>query len=287
MSRSLNTMPQFENYFLFFNRYETREHNWEMINAHQGIEMVYVREGEGQVILNEKMYTIVPGTLVLVQPFQLHHYKMKSHYVRMPIVFEPQVFERYFSTFPALLAFFRRIWKGQLDWQVFRLNIQEQKEFERIGLELQERLNGASVFAQQEEFGLFLIDWFRLLRKVVQRNDDTGRDTSIHREKRHIEQMMEWIEVHYQKGFSLESLARSLHISTFHASHLFREETGCTLSQYVLARRIREACFLLATTDKSITEVGRQTGFNSSAYFCKQFKKQMGLSPQSFRKRSP
>ncbi|RUS48533.1 AraC family transcriptional regulator [Cohnella sp. AR92] len=287
MSRLVNPIPRFEERgFLFLYQHVTKENGWEIVNAHQGIEMVFVAEGTGQVIVEGKLHAVRPGTLVVCQPYQLHHYKMETTYVRTPIVFDPYAFERFVSPFPALHGFYQQLWRGTADASIYVLDPERRSAFDAMCRELDERLRGAAVFAQQEEFGLFLLDLLRQLRKLGTRGAGEEERNSALREGRHIERMMSWIEDHYREDFSLERLARSLHLSPFYASHLFKEETGNTLTQYVMARRVREACLLLTTTDMPISQIARISGFNSSAYFCNQFKKKTGVSPQQFRKRT-
>ncbi|MFF2908484.1 AraC family transcriptional regulator [Paenibacillus sp. NPDC057934] len=288
MSRLINPVPQLvEQNFLFFHRLATRKGHLEIVNAHQGLEIVLVLEGQGQLILEQKVHSVGSGTLVIIQPYQLHHFKMEPPYVRTPIVFDPYLFDRYAALFPSLHAFFQRIWKGKLERQLFSLTVEEVASFDVLSEQFKQRLAEVPNYERQEELLLFLIDFMRTMRKMYERASEHQPVEIIDkREGRHIEHMMNWIEEHYHEEFSLEKLAESLHVSPFYASHLFSEETGCTLSQYIIARRLRESCLLLSVTDRPVVQIGKQTGFNSSAYFCKTFKKKMGLSPQAFRKRS-
>lgn len=73
--------------------------------------------------------------------------------------------------------------------------------------------------------------------------------SSLEKKSGHVEKMLDWVEVHFRQPFSLESLSRELHLSPYHISHLFKQQTGITLSDYVAGRRIREACVLLENTD--------------------------------------
>jgi len=287
MSRLVNPIPRFaDRHFLFYLHHETPDSQWEIVNAHQGIELVLVMEGTGQAILDGKLHKVAAGTLIICQPYQLHHYKMEPHYIRTPLVFDPYLFDQYAAAFPVLQAFFHKIWKGRLGRQIFELSEEQKRRFDSLFCGFYERIRGASEFVQQEELILLLLELFREIRKLYAEEESRDHEPGYPREGRHIEQMMAWIEEHYHEEFSLDRLADSLHLSPYYASHLFSEETGCTLSQYIMARRLRESCLLLTLTDKTISQVGKLAGFNSSAYFGKQFKKKMGVSPYTFRKQS-
>ena len=79
-------------------------------------------------------------------------------------------------------------------------------------------------------------------------------------------------------------LADELHISPTHLSRLFRQYTGFSPYDYVIAVRISKAKEYLLTTDKSITDIAYLTGFNSQANFIYCFKNHEGMSPGKFRK---
>ena len=48
--------------------------------------------------------------------------------------------------------------------------------------------------------------------------------------------------------------------------------------------RINRAAELLTTTDRSITDIAFDVGFNDSNYFSRQFRKTLGVTPRAFRK---
>lgn len=81
----------------------------------------------------------------------------------------------------------------------------------------------------------------------------------------------------------LERLATELYVSPSHISHVIHQETGKPLSKHITARRIQEGCKLLRTTANPIHEIGRRIGYGSAAYFCRVFKKMMGVTPEQFR----
>jgi len=94
----------------------------------------------------------------------------------------------------------------------------------------------------------------------------------------------EYIAEHLDEEITTGILADKLHISPTHLSRLFRQYTGFSPYDYVIAVRISKAKEYLLTTDKSITDIAYLTGFNSQANFIYCFKNHEGLSPGKFRK---
>lgn len=79
-------------------------------------------------------------------------------------------------------------------------------------------------------------------------------------------------------------LAKNLAISYSKFRSDFKRQTGLSPLQYFLLLKIEKAKGLLISTDISSKEIAFALGFESDFYFCRLFKKKVGLSPQQFRK---
>ena len=83
-------------------------------------------------------------------------------------------------------------------------------------------------------------------------------------------------------------LNRTLIASTFfmnpeYLSYLFHKKSGQSLNSYILGERLALAQKLLATSHMSLQEISSCVGFSSTQYFHKQFKKEIGMTPQQYR----
>ena len=94
-----------------------------------------------------------------------------------------------------------------------------------------------------------------------------------------------YIDKNYNENISLKSTAEAVNANQYYLSHIFKEETGFSPMQYVTRRRIGEAQNLLINTQLSITEIAANVGYNNSNYFQNVFKKIVGYTPGSYRKR--
>lgn len=82
---------------------------------------------------------------------------------------------------------------------------------------------------------------------------------------------------------SLASIAREVGLSERQVSRLFREEFGTSFREHLAGLRLERAKRLLAATDLSVIEVAGHTGWSSLAHFNTVFRRQVGVSPSSFR----
>ena len=84
---------------------------------------------------------------------------------------------------------------------------------------------------------------------------------------------------------SLEEIARRLGTSYSNFRRTFREHTGVGPHQYRLHLKLSHARDLLLNTEMSVKEIAFESGFGEEQYFCRFFKKAMGRTPSSYRKR--
>lgn len=83
---------------------------------------------------------------------------------------------------------------------------------------------------------------------------------------------------------SREELAKEVYMSPDYLTKLFKKETGMSLSEYIIHKRILLAQQLLVSTDLSVVEIAQKAGFSYSSYFVRIFKKKVGKTPQQYRK---
>lgn len=92
-----------------------------------------------------------------------------------------------------------------------------------------------------------------------------------------------YIEEHSADKFSLQAVADALFVNGSYLLRVFKAHTGHTLLWFHNHTRCEKAKALLAGTEKSISQVGEETGFVSSAHFSHIFKKMTGMTPSAFR----
>ncbi len=87
------------------------------------------------------------------------------------------------------------------------------------------------------------------------------------------------------EDISLDSIAKSLHISKYYISHCFSEQVGYSILRYRLLLKIAVARELLETTEKSVSEICAEVGFSGMSNFSRYFKRETGFTPSEYRKR--
>lgn len=93
----------------------------------------------------------------------------------------------------------------------------------------------------------------------------------------------EYIEKNYASAISAFDIAASLGISESMLFKLFRENEDGTPNEFLRSVRIyRAEQLLLSNTKMKIADVARECGFSDSAYFCKVFREEIGMTPRNY-----
>ncbi|GAB2986539.1 helix-turn-helix domain-containing protein [Amycolatopsis acidiphila] len=98
-----------------------------------------------------------------------------------------------------------------------------------------------------------------------------------------LEPVLSWLEDNRAKELTLEDVAAYAGMSTRTLNRRFREQTGSTPLQWLLRARVRQAQYLLETTDRPVDLVATEVGFGSVTAFRERFKRVVGTSPHGYR----
>lgn len=101
----------------------------------------------------------------------------------------------------------------------------------------------------------------------------------IRRAKAHI------LEHYAEPEFRLTDIADALYVNYSYLSNLFKQETGDTLSNYLLEQRMKRAKELLTDPRLSVTDISLQVGYHNAKTFYSTFKKYYNESPRSYQQR--
>jgi len=102
--------------------------------------------------------------------------------------------------------------------------------------------------------------------------------------QRLVRQAMAYMHEHYTEPISREDLANHLGLSSNYLTHCFRAEVGMTPITYLNRYRVNRAKVLLAKSNKTMLEIARAVGFSDSGYFSRVFRRQVGVSPDAYRR---
>lgn len=128
-------------------------------------------------------------------------------------------------------------------------------------------------------------EYKQLLIGIVGRTLQDIREKRLAQGGKSVEVVKRWIEEHYSEQAELSSLAGLVYLTPTYLSKLFKQETGMTITDYLIEIRIKRAKQLLAdSSNLKIHEVGHEVGYPDPAYFNKLFKRMVGVTPNEYKR---
>ncbi|MBD5084870.1 MAG: helix-turn-helix transcriptional regulator [Clostridiales bacterium] len=96
---------------------------------------------------------------------------------------------------------------------------------------------------------------------------------------------LDYIYEHLHEPIRMEQLAQFAGPNASYLSTLFKRETGASVSEYILSKRIEAAKNMLKFSEYSCSEIAATLAFSSQSHFSRVFKKQTGYTPKAYRDR--
>jgi len=95
--------------------------------------------------------------------------------------------------------------------------------------------------------------------------------------------LLEYISEHFCEPIGLNELAEKVKMNPAYLCILFKEEVGCSYIKYLTSLRIKHAKELLLD-GKKVVEISEMIGYNDYRYFCEIFKKNVGMTPNEYKR---
>ena len=209
--------------------------------------------------------------IVLIGKQKVHRpeFEKGSMYERSIIYISPE-FLKYYSTKDCNLE---SIFNNRMGHIVRTRNNQDVFEllniFER---ELSEQRYGNDVMSN-----MFLVKILVEIGRIVNEQEKSYSNAIMTENERVIE-MMKYIDKHLSEDLSIEQIAERFYLSKYHMMRLFKQETGQSMYEYLIFRRLLKSRELI-DQGQSATESCYNSGFRSYSSFTRAYAKYFGSTP--------
>lgn len=258
-------------------------------NLHQQIEFVYILYGTLALGIGTELFHLEKGDFAVIFPGQIHHTQVFD---------DPEnCASMYLLAPPSLAGGFQEILKTKVPVSplIKASDVHEDIRYTLHALyrdqTASERLAGKASgsaapklpAAGENElrstvhaaFIQLLLCRALPLLTLTDRKESPGMDLAA--------RVSAYLENHFRENITLSSLARALYVSPYSVSRIFASAFRTNFNGYLNDIRVEYVCEMLRRTDKSVTEIYEDAGFESQRTFNRAFRERMRMSPREFR----
>ncbi len=235
---------------------------------HSLYEFYYLKNGTATYLTNDKIYNLAKGDIVVIPPNTLHKTVSSGKRERDRILFYLD------RSFIKIAPNAEEILPNEPLFCHTENNIRLRSIFE-------EMLNEANTTNDSLYLEALICELLVVLSRTAKSESAENEHIKL---PKIISDVLAYIASNYSTDLTLKSISEHFYTNSSYLSRLFKQHTGFTFCNYLNNYRIKEANKLLAETNKPITEIALDCGFNSSNNFCKCYKKLTKTSPLAYRK---
>lgn len=261
---------KYDDKFPIIFHYDTRvqdENSPYFPNWHGAIEILYFKNGNATLILNEEKIKASPEDVIVINSDVVHTIvsdsKKCNYYC---LIIDKNFIEK--SGFP--------INDKQLSI------MPDDPEIISLYNCIINSINESNPFNLQETLGYVYIILSKLYSNYSQDVSSIFRN-SRNNQIEIIKKAITYIRENFQSDITLDDISEHCHMSKYYFCRTFSEVTGITAVKYINNVRCEHARNLLSSGEFSVSEISGMCGFESPSYFTKIFKNYCGVTPNSYK----
>lgn len=244
-----------------------REFEWHYHDFHKIIVFV---SGKVTYHIEGKAYQLKPQDILLVSQGAIHKPEIDSS-----IPYERYIFWiRDDLSSPELNTCFQKA--NDRSFNLIRLDSVLQEKLKDLLPEIEHSLRdtqfGDSILSKAL-FAQFMVYINRIFLK-----SSSAPDQKSYSSDSQVEQLLKYINRNLSENLSIDHLAEKFFFSKYHMMRKFKKETGYTIHNYIISKRLLHARSLI-TQGTPVMKAAMQSGFQDYTAFVRAYKKQFGTVP--------
>jgi AraC-like DNA-binding protein len=253
-------------------------------HAHSFFELFFVEEGEGWYSIGDRQVWAKSGDLFLIAPGEVHDPSGLDRATKWIVGFEAEAFNPSYIDANIFLMLPSRVMESflpvnNLELKHLSIPAPERSRWLALLKQLRDELGNQEpsfIEAARALLMLLLIETSRFT-ELCSPQRSSKRSSPI------VEKVLYFIAINYPNSIGLQEVAKEVNLSPAYLTDLIRRETGKTVGNWIVERRMTEARHLLLETDRPVNQIAESVGYFDSSYFIRLFRRLNGTTPQAWR----
>ncbi|MSS09201.1 MULTISPECIES: helix-turn-helix domain-containing protein [Clostridia] len=262
--------------------YKDLDLNHVVDHSHSYYEVYFFLNGDVTYDVEGKQYPLQYGDYLLIPPEVKHHpifHSTGKTYQRIVLWISRNYFETMCSWSEDFSYSFRYV--SENNHYHFRRDFVTFQNIQGRLLDLLEEIHGNKAFHKLNS-ELQIHSFMLLLNRITY--DMLHQVPAVYENVLYLN-LCDYINNHLEENLSLDHLASFFYASKYHISHVFKDNMGISLHQYILKKRL-QASKNGILSGIPFGDLYHQYGFSDYTSFYRAFKKEFGLSPKEFREQA-
>lgn len=121
--------------------------------------------------------------------------------------------------------------------------------------------------------------WIQACTEYITRDIQNNRENT---NKYMTALIKEFIWTHLKEEITVPQIAEEIHLSADYMTKLFKKETGLTIKEYMVKKRLERARELLQSSEENVSDIALKVGYDNLSYFVRQFRLHYGVTPKQY-----
>ncbi len=243
-------------------------------HIHREIEILYIVDGNAEITVSDRNYSVCAGEVVFVNSMDVHSVKAdrSASYHQRCICFD--------SSLIVDKALREELISGESAITEFHsVNNETTRSLVKMFNELFFAVSDTSdvLFLESVAYISLIFANLKKADLIFSKKGNTKKSLFVRK-------VQEYLGEHFGEQMTSADISRELFYNQSYFCRLFRENFGVSFLEYLTLYRISNAKLMLSSEEARISEVAERVGFLDASYFSRCFKKIVGISPIDYKK---
>ena len=244
---------------------------------HPELEICFILNGQAEFHVDENVYSLYQHDFLIVNPLVLHRINSCSRGCRLLLLhIDPAAFQKYDPE----LMLTRFVYTNSVNNRAHSLYQTLYEGFRAIlGFGIRQ-----SPSWKLDALGETARIVSALIKHARENVSEDAPAVLNQGNRARVRDILDYLDRHWQEDFSMETLAREMHMSVSYFSRFFKSAMGVGFQKYITSLRLNRSVGYLVGGNMSIVDVAAACGFNDYKTYGRLFRESFGVSPSVYRK---